>query len=123
MREYQGEITTIGGLDRYVRWWNAKVDDDAPNCVFSLSRLNGMHAVRREWNSFGRANEARPSHLEIFSLPLDEETFLDVGFKMQETVGGRTDKWKMKAEEMAEAIKSTVVLEPAQSRAIVAVPK
>jgi hypothetical protein len=110
--EYVGEITTIEGLDRYLRWWNPKIDNDADNCVFSRSTLNGMPTVRREWNSLGNANISEPEYLEIFSLPLDEGMFLDVGLNIREWVGGRRDKWMKKAEEMSEAIKTTITLEP-----------
>lgn len=111
MAEYQGEIITIEGLDRYVHWWNGKIEGRATGCVFSRTTLNGMPAVRREWDSFGNPNKLQPENLEIFSLPLDERMFLDVGFNIREWVSGRTDKWKKKAEEMCEAIKATIVLE------------
>jgi hypothetical protein len=102
--EYKDEITTTDGLDRYVHWWNGKIEGRATGCVFSLTTLNGMPAVRREWKS-------QAEYLEIFSLPLNEGMFLDVGFNVREWISGHASKWKKKAEEMREAIKATVVLE------------
>lgn len=108
-REYQDEIITIDGLDRYVRW-KISIGNDAVGCVFSREMLNGRPAVRREWNTFDNPNEPQPENLEIFSLPLNSDMFLDAGFQIRQWVLGR-DSWKQKAKEMKEAIKATIVLE------------
>lgn len=106
----EDEILTINGLDRYVRW-KIGSGERSRGCVIGRSTLNNMPAVRREWNSFGNPSEVQPEHIEIFSLPLDEGMFLDVGFNVREWVKGRAGKWKKKAEAMREAIKATIVLE------------
>lgn len=108
---YHGKGGTIEDLDRYVHWWISK-GRNAKGCLFSRSTLNGAPAVRREWNTFGNPGELKPEHIEIFSLPLDEDMFLDVGFNIREWVPGRAKKWKGKAETLRETIKATIVLEP-----------
>lgn len=114
--EYQGDITTIETLDGYVRWW-INIGKHAKAFTFDRNALNGKPAVRRWWNTFAEPRVPESEHLEIFSLPLDEEMFLDVGFNIMEWKGGRgkAAKWKAKAEEMREAIKATIVLEPKTS--------
>jgi hypothetical protein len=111
--EYKGDITTVEGLDHYVHWWELRTDNKSYNWVFSRSALNGAPAVRREWSTFGEPGRREPEYQEIFSLPLDQEIFLDVGFNVREWEGGRLREgmWKAKAEALREAIKATVVLE------------
>ena len=109
--DYQGDITTADGLDRYVHWW---IGNDTSKFVLSHATLNGAAATRREHNTFGDRDKAEPEDLEIFSLVLDQDFFLDVGFNVMEWEGGRDKegKWKVKAEALREAIKDTVLLEP-----------
>ena len=111
---FDGDITTVEGLEHYVRQWNATIRGRDTGCAFSRALLNGMPAVRREWNRFLDPANPEPDHLVIFSLPLDDQMFLDVGFNIMEWAGGRgkEGKWKPKAEALREAIKSTIVLEP-----------
>ena len=80
--------------------------------MFSQRPLNGAASVYRWSQSIG--NTAEPEELEIFSLPLDNDMFLDVGFNVMQWEGGRgkDKKWKAKAESMREAIKATIVSEP-----------
>lgn len=112
--EFGRDITAVEGLERYVRQWNRTIEGRATGCVFSRAALNGMPAVRREWNTFGDPSKREPEDFEIFSLPLSDELFLDVGFNVKAWEGGRgkEGKWKAKAEAMREAIKATIVLEP-----------
>ncbi len=114
MPEFGGVITTMEGLEGYVRQWNGTIEGRATGCVFSRASLNGMPAVRREWNRFSDLSKREPDHLEIFSLPLTDEIFLDVGFNLMTWEGGRgkESKWKPRAEALRETIKATVVLEP-----------
>lgn len=114
MSEYNDGITTLEGLDRYVRQWNGTIEGRATGCVFSRASLNGKPAVRRQWNTFGDPSKREPEDFEIFSLPLGDKLFLDVGFNVMAWEGGRgkESKWKAKAEALREAIKATVVLEP-----------
>ncbi|MBP6864378.1 MAG: hypothetical protein KBC32_03800 [Candidatus Didemnitutus sp.] len=70
-------------------------------------------AVRRECDGFGGPNNQGPDHLVIFSLPLNDEIFLDVGFNVMAWTPDRAKdkKWKPKAEAWRELILATVVLE------------
>ncbi|MGC4074982.1 MAG: hypothetical protein QM760_21285 [Nibricoccus sp.] len=119
MAGYDGDITTVEGLDRYVHSWNATIRTRATGCVFSQASLNGLATVRREWNTFGDATKRQPQYLEIFSLPLEDDIFLDVGFNVMGWEGGlgKERKWKAKAEALRELIKASVVLEPKRSTA------
>lgn len=110
--EFGGDITTVDGLENYVRQWNRTIEGRATGCIFSRTSLNGMRAVRREWDTFGDPNKREPEYLEIFSLPLSDEMFLDVGFSVKAWEGGRgkESKWKAKAEALREAIKTSIVL-------------
>ena len=112
--EFSGDITTVAGLEQYIRQWNKTIVGRATGCVFSRASLHGMPAVRREWDRFGDPGNIEPDYLEIFSLPLDSEIFLDVGFAVRALVPGRgrEGKWRPKVEALREAIKATVVLEP-----------
>ena len=111
--EYESETATIEKLERYVHWKISR-GNDAQGCVISRSSLNGAPSVRRQWNTFGDPRKREPEDLEIFSLPLNDELFLDVGFNVKAWEGGRgkEGKWKAKAEALREAIKATIVLEP-----------
>jgi hypothetical protein len=111
--QFGGDITTVEGLERYVRQWNETIEGRATGCVFSRASLNGMPTVCREWNRFGDSSNREPDYLEIFSLPLNDEMFLDIGFNVMCWEGGRgkESKWKPKAEALREAIKATIVLE------------
>jgi hypothetical protein len=112
--EFQGEITTLDGLGRYVQWWCNKTNPTY-DFKFDKGTLNGMTCVRRRHNTFGSQpapNTPELEELEIFSQPLDSETFLDMGFTITESVPGSAKKWKEKAEELRDAIKATIVLEP-----------
>jgi len=112
--EFGYDITTVEGLERYVRQWNQTIEGRATGCAFSRASLSGMPAVRRQWNTFGDPGKREPEDFEIFSLPLHDEMFLDVGFNVKAWEGGRgkESKWKAKAEALREAIKATIVLEP-----------
>ncbi|WP_404425806.1 hypothetical protein [Nibricoccus sp. IMCC34717] len=112
--EFAGDISTADGLEFYVRQWNGTIEGRATGCTFSRVLMNGMPAVRREWNTFGDSSTIEPDNLEILSLPLSDEMFLDIGFNIKEWESGRGKEreWKPKAEALREAIKATVILEP-----------
>lgn len=114
MPEYEDDISSIEGLDQYVRKWNRTIEGRATGCVFSQASLNGAPAVRRHWNTFVDPSDREPEDLEIFSLPLDDGMFLDFGFNVMAWESGRKNerKWKSKAEALREAIKATIALEP-----------
>jgi hypothetical protein len=109
-----GDITTIEGLERYVPQWVERVHGRSEKRTFSRASLHGMATIERAESTFGDTTELEPEEMEIFSLPLDEEMFLDVGFTVMGWEGGhgKEAKWKPKAEAMREKIKATVVLEP-----------
>lgn len=111
--EFPGDIMTLDGLDAYVRSWTPTISSRSSGCVFAQVFLNGMPAVRRECDGFGGPNNQGPDHLVIFSLPLNDEIFLDVGFNVMAWTPDRAKdkKWKPKAEAWRELILATVVLE------------
>jgi len=111
-REYGGEINTLDGLERYLRWW-MRSGSDVEDFSFDRSIL-AVKCVRRWRDTFGGpANSAgEREELEIFSVPLDGEEFLDIGFHITESIPGSTAEWKQRAEELRDAIKATIVLEP-----------
>jgi hypothetical protein len=117
-RRFAGDITTIEGLEEYVREWHKTIEGVRGDYTFSRVELNGMPAIRRERNTFGDPGKREPEHLEIFSIPLDEEMFLDVGFNVMAWQGGRGKerRWKPKAEALREAIKPSIVVDPAPTR-------
>jgi hypothetical protein len=116
--EFGRDISEVEGLERYIRQWNGTIEGRETGCVFSRASLDGKPAVRRQWNTFGDPNKREPEDFEIFSLPLSDELFIDVGFNVKAWEGGRgkESKWKAKAEALREAIKATIVLEPKLGR-------
>jgi len=119
MPGFGGDITTVEGLEQYVRRWNRTIGGRATECTFSRTFLNGMPAVRREWNTFDDPADPEPQNLEIFSLPLADDMFLDVGFNVMAWTGGREkeSKWKARAETLREQIKAAIVLLPKSTTA------
>jgi hypothetical protein len=112
--EYQGEITTLDGLGCYIQWWTNKTN---PTYGFKFDKgaLNGTTWVRRWVNTFGSPLGSNLSELheqEILSQPLNHEMFLEAYFNITESVAGSAKKWKQKADELRDAIKATIVLEP-----------
>ena len=112
--EIDQEIVTLSGLERYVRQWIGK-KDYASSISYSQAVMNGEAWVFRLQDTFGRPAtpmEPHAEHAQIFSHPLEEDMFLEVGFRLMEWVPDSAKKWRKKAEEFREAIKATIVLEP-----------
>ena len=111
--EYRDEIASIDGLARYLQLWNKKVLSNDPIRSSDRSMLNVARAIRREWTTFDDPSCREPRQLEIYSLPLDQEMYLDLGFHMMMWGPGRgsESRWKPKAESLRESIKATIVLE------------
>jgi hypothetical protein len=82
--------------------------------AYEQAILNGASCTRRFRSTFGRIDVSteKKEELEIFSFPLNDQMFLEVGFNIMEWVPGKTKSWKENAERLREAIKATVVLEP-----------
>jgi hypothetical protein len=108
--EIRGNITTLDGLDGYVRRWIQHLKN-AENCAFGQWDMAGARWVFRQLNTFGQVS-AGARDMQGLSRPIDETMFLDVGFWITEIVPGRTPKWKAQAEVFREAIKATLVLQP-----------
>ena len=108
--EASEDISTIEGLDRYVRWWSNNPPSDFN---FDRSSLAGTTWLRRQKNTFGcEPKNDEQEDTEIFSIPLDKKMFLQVVFRISESVPGSAPKWKPQAEAFREAIKTTIVLQP-----------
>jgi hypothetical protein len=115
--EIAGDITTVDGLELYVPVLRMTSAGPQEQWTFSQASLNGLAALRGKYNTFGNTGGHR-EHTEIFSLPLDAEMFLDIGFRVVDWGAGRRRerKWRPKAEAVREAIKATIVLEPKSAR-------
>jgi hypothetical protein len=112
--DYHGDITNLDGLDRYIHWL---MNDGNPAHIFKYDRvmLGGSQWIRRLQDNFSDLTVAdgwQRQELEIISIPIDNDMFLDVSFIVMEWVPGSAKKWKQKAEELRDAIKATIVLEP-----------
>src|SRR5688572_18163116 len=101
-----GDIRTVEGLARYVPQWRETVGRRGPVRTFTIASLNGIPAVRRSWSTFGDRGATEPEQSDIYSIPLDNEMFVDVGFRIRRWEGGRDKeaKWKPKAEAARDAI-------------------
>jgi len=109
-----GDITNLDGLDRYIHWL---MNDGNPAHIFKYDRvmLGGSQWIRRLRDNLSEpilAPGEQREEFEIISIPIDNDMFLDVTFIMMEWVPGKAMKWKQKAEELRDAIKATIVLEP-----------
>jgi hypothetical protein len=111
-RDYTGAIDTLDGLERYLRWW-MRSGNHVEVFSFENSMLGGK-CVRRWCDTFDAppVRSGEREELEIYSVPLGGDEFLDIGFDITESIPGTAEKWKKKAEELRDAIKATVVLEP-----------
>jgi hypothetical protein len=49
---------------------------------------------------------------KVFSIPIDRKRFVDVGIDISEWVPGSSQKWMPRAEELNDAILSSVVISP-----------
>ena len=114
VHEFKGEIKTLDGLDKYIRWW---ANDGNPSHSFNFRRVvvGGSEWLSRSQNNFSGSiitTGSESKELEIISIPIDNEMFLDVGFSIMEWVPDSAKKWKQNAERLRDTIKSTVALEP-----------
>jgi hypothetical protein len=107
--QFRGEIGTVDSLSRYVRWWRASYGFNFKNgelgslaCVISwVDMFSGGRAP-------GIGNGAL-ANMEIFSIPLDDDTFLEIGLDVTEYVAGSANKWINVAYETRDAIVSSIV--------------
>ena len=107
---YEGDITTVDGLERYVRWWIGGMPENR-DFSFGQAELAGVKWVFRWRNTMGGGG-VNAADVQAFSFPIDQTSFLRVDFWISETVPGSAPKWKPRAEALREAIKATVVLQP-----------
>jgi hypothetical protein len=103
------DVSTPEGIENCVR----AEEDSATYAVFRAT-LNGIPAVLRSQDSFGEPGPGVLKDTQVFSLPLDAESYLNISFFVREWEGGRAKavRWKPKAEAMREAIKATVEMAP-----------
>jgi hypothetical protein len=95
-----------------VRWWAQQLTTN--HFAYTKEVIGEKTWIARSQNTFNSPitpEEPSAVDLIVFSLPLDKEMFLEVGFRMTEWVPGSAKKWKAKAESYREAIKATVVLD------------
>jgi hypothetical protein len=104
---YNGSISTLDDLDRYIRWWSKT----HPEFQFDWINLNGSIWVRRWYDTFGRGLKPDQMRNEIYSIPLDNEEFLEISIQINEWIPGTTDKWKAKADLFRKAITESILLE------------
>ncbi len=116
--DIDGDITTIDGLDRYLQEWKRISPGHGPQRVFSRQSINGMPAVMRTQNTFAAPGNDNSYESQIYSLPLNSELFVEVGFTVLRWIDGprKERKWRPKAEAMREAIKATVTLTSTNDR-------
>lgn len=113
---YEGDITSVDGLEPYIRaWWKTlQIGNKDRWRIVGRSAMNGKPAVLREIDEFDTPGTTEPQHRQIFSVPLDEQYFLDVGFVVRQWKGGngKEKRWLPKARAMRDAIAATVTVTP-----------
>lgn len=116
--DIEGDITTIDGLDRYLQEWKRISPGHGPQRVFSRQSINGMPAVKRTQNTFAAPGNDNSYESQIYSLPLNSDLFVEVGFTVLRWNDNprKERKWRPKAEAMREAIKATVTLTSTNAR-------
>lgn len=121
VEESKEDITTVDGLERYVRWWIGGMPENR-DFSFGQAELAGAKWVFRWRNTMGGAG-VNAADVQAFSFPIDQTSFLRIYFEITETVPGSAAKWKPKAEALREAIKATVVLQPKVPPSTSALPR
>jgi hypothetical protein len=100
--EFEGDISTIDGLEKYIEWWIPKVRNPA-FCTFGRSVLNGNQALSRRFDN----------SQEIISVPLDKDMFIEFGLTLMYWARG-SKGWVKKAHAMSDEIRASIVLKPRQ---------
>jgi len=108
----KGDISTIDGLEEYIKEWSKSSHSDGENYVVSRGELSGVPAILRERNLFGDQKRLEPDQIIVYSLPLNDEVFLSIVFNIKGWKAGRgkEDQWKPRAEALREAISKSVRL-------------
>ena len=81
---------------------------------FDRCSISGSTWVRRWKNTFNTPPTAEDPEIvdvEILGVPLDAGMFLEVSFRISETMAGSPRSWKVQATALREAIKATVIVE------------
>jgi hypothetical protein len=110
-QEIGGGIESVDALTRYIEKWRKSF----PPGAVSRSSLNGIPAVKSVRSNAGETGRA-PSSVEIYSIPLNDEVFLEISFRVTQWDAGRSKqgKWRPKVDAAREFIESSIVLEAAK---------
>jgi hypothetical protein len=111
---YSGDITSLDGLDRYVRQW---IDHRESKKGFQFGRTTIMN---KEWiyrwrNTIDGAlatGEREPTDVQAFYFPINEYMFLQIYFEITDYEPTKSQRWRRDAEAIRDEIKTTIVLEP-----------
>jgi len=98
--EFEGDISTIDGLEKYIEWWIPTVRNPA-RCTFGQSVLNGNQILSRRFDD----------SKEIISMPLDQGMFIEFGLTLMYWARG-SKGWVKKAHAMSDKIRASIMLKP-----------
>jgi hypothetical protein len=93
--EYQGDITTIEGLQKYISWWFPLVNKVGK---FGATELNGAPAVLRKFGEWD----------ECWSFPIDQAMFVEFGLRVEPVAGKWSGGWVKKARAMRDGIRASI---------------
>jgi hypothetical protein len=99
--DFEGDISTAGGLQNYIYWWVPLVRKRAAG-KFGVVMVNGTEAVSRGTGSWD----------EVLSFPLDQKMFVEFGLTIDQLRGGSSASWIKRATAMRDAIRASITLRP-----------
>jgi hypothetical protein len=108
-------FSTIPELASYIRRWCNSSSQTEPDKLLLVEQvnLNGLDCVRRSFHNSNNLNVVGSYSLEVYSIPLGRDCFLDIAFVINPLSGGRTrlSKWTPRAEEWKQTIRRTMSVE------------
>src|ERR1043165_7857662 len=95
--DFEGDITTAEGLQKYIYWWVPLVRKGVVG-KFGVVMLNGVEAVSRGTGSWD----------EVLSFPLDQKMFVEFGLTIDRLRGSGSASWIKRATAMRDAIRASI---------------
>jgi hypothetical protein len=107
---YGQSVRTLDSLDRYIRLWAAGRSIGFQYSRKSLSGVVWLQRLLRTNEPLPPVGDGHLEDIEAFSVPLNDDMFLQVIFRIAESDPGSADKWIADAEQFREAIEATLVI-------------
>jgi hypothetical protein len=109
--DYPKRIQSLDELQSYIRWFLVKTNSGEGSEV-SQTKLNGVPAVVRKWYNLGGNVVEDVATTEIYSLPLSDDLFVNIGFVIITYSHGRESysSWLPKSIALREAIVKSIQL-------------